>query len=388
MFRKLISNLPFSPALVHDVGFYAKRLRKEEVTRRFTVLFVVLALIMQSLAVFSAPESANASSEQDIIRGGVSSLEDFLLRYDHNEDDLKDIFDTLGVTKAEIANAKPSRINTNRDTHLLTRYGQLNAASNEVGLSYQKSAGGTGIRYFSPLLGISAQPHSYDGWEGSSTAIGWFAIMKTNGGLVTQGLPSNIDPVALGTPAATKTITATNLTNGDKTSTVAAQPLDKIAYTIKATNSSPASLTSPLSVNIADILEYTRLIDSGGGTYDTKTGALTWPSVQLTAAASQERVFVVQLLSEIPATASGQSNPASYDCTLTAVFGTRLQTPVSCPPAKAAESLFSQLPTTGIVANVVFAAVLLLTVIYFYARTRQLKSEIRIIRHNMNVGII
>lgn len=388
MFRKLISNLPFSPALVHDVGFYAKRLRKEEITRRFTTLFVVLALIMQSLAVFSAPESANASSEQDIVRGGVSSLDDFLLRYDHNEDDLKDIFTTLGLTKEEIASAQPTRITTDRDTYLLTRYGQLNASSTEVSLSYSKSSGGTGMRYFSPLLGIGAQSHSYDGWSGTSAAVGWFAIMKTNGGLVTQGLPASIDPAALGTPSATKTITATNLTQDSKTPSTIAQSLDKIAYTIKATNNTETSLTTPLSVNISDILEYARLIDAGGGTLNEKTGALTWPSVQLTAKESQERTFVVQLLSTIPATASGQSNPASFDCTLTAVFGTRLQTPVACPPAKAAESLFNQLPTAGIVANVVFASVLLLTVVYFYARTRQLKGEIRIIRHNMNIGIM
>ena len=30
MFRKLVSNLAFSPALVGQLGFYAKRLRKEE----------------------------------------------------------------------------------------------------------------------------------------------------------------------------------------------------------------------------------------------------------------------------------------------------------------------------------------------------------------------
>ena len=74
MFRKLVSNLAFSPALITQVGFYARRLRQEEITRRLTVLFVVLAVVVQSLAVFSPPESANASSEQDLIRGGVQNI--------------------------------------------------------------------------------------------------------------------------------------------------------------------------------------------------------------------------------------------------------------------------------------------------------------------------
>jgi len=38
MFRKIVSNLPFSPALVGQLGFYAKRLRKEETTRRLGLI--------------------------------------------------------------------------------------------------------------------------------------------------------------------------------------------------------------------------------------------------------------------------------------------------------------------------------------------------------------
>lgn len=62
MFRKLVSNLSFSPALIGQLSFYAKRLRKEEATRRVGLIFTVLALVVQSFAVFQAPEAANAST--------------------------------------------------------------------------------------------------------------------------------------------------------------------------------------------------------------------------------------------------------------------------------------------------------------------------------------
>lgn len=383
--------MPFSPALAHDVGFYAKRLRGEEVTRRITLLFVVLALVMQSLAVFSPPESANASSEQDIIRGGVSSLDDFLLRYDRNEGDLKDILTTVGIGRPELSALQPTTIDPSRDTYLLTRYGQLNAAADEASLSYSRSAGGMAVRYFSPLIGIGSASQSYQGWSGTSPDIGWFAIMKTNGGLVTHGLPSTVNPSNLGTPAAVKTISAVNLSQ-DKTvisaTSDSARPLDKIAYTIRAVNNNATSVTTQLNTSLADVLEYSRLIDGGGGSYSTSTRTLTWPQVQLAPNTSQERTFVIQLLAELPATATGQSNPSSFDCTLTVIFGTRQQIPVDCPAAKVTESLFGQLPTTGVAANVIFASILLLTVTYFYLRTHQLKKEIRIIRHNLNTGIL
>ena len=55
MFRRIFSNLSFSPALVGQLGFYAKRLRREEATRRLGLVFTALALVVQSLAVFSPP---------------------------------------------------------------------------------------------------------------------------------------------------------------------------------------------------------------------------------------------------------------------------------------------------------------------------------------------
>ena len=74
MFRKLISNLPYSPALIADIGFYAKRLREEEVTRRTTVVFVTMALIMQSLAVFSPPPNRLTLLANKILSGVASVI--------------------------------------------------------------------------------------------------------------------------------------------------------------------------------------------------------------------------------------------------------------------------------------------------------------------------
>jgi hypothetical protein len=62
MFRKLVSSLPFSPALVGQLGFYARRLSKEQATRRLGLIFTVLALVVQSFALLSPPEPTYAVS--------------------------------------------------------------------------------------------------------------------------------------------------------------------------------------------------------------------------------------------------------------------------------------------------------------------------------------
>ena len=380
--------MPYSPALISDVGLYAKRLKDEDVTRRVTVLFVVLALIMQSLAIFSPPESANASSEQDIIRGGVSDLKDFLIRYDKNEDDVKDIYTAVGVSRAEIASARPGTISSSDDTYVMSRYGQLSSSSKEVSLSYQRSVGGVDIRYFSPLADISSPIQTFKGWIGQSASLGWFGIIQASGSLATHGVPTTFSSVGTNSMGAIKSISAQNLSQNAPAETVTAKPLDKISYTLRLTNPHSVSVNGDFSVRVDDVLEYATLLDTGGGNFDQQSGTISWTGVELKPGQFQERTFVVQLSQTLPSTGIGTSNPESFDCKLTAVFGNAHVTKVDCPATKGLEAALYQLPDIGAGGNLLFMAVLLLVVLFFAIRTRQLKKEIRIIRHNFNTGII
>lgn len=122
MFRKTVSNLAFSPALVGQLGFYAKRLRKEETTRRVGLIFTALALVVQSFAVFSPPESANAANGNNVIYGGVKSKTELLSLYDKNKDsaghtDLQQIYSRFGITRQDLVNASEGSFNS-RDFNL------------------------------------------------------------------------------------------------------------------------------------------------------------------------------------------------------------------------------------------------------------------------------
>jgi hypothetical protein len=388
MFRKLVSNLPYSPALITEVGFYAKRLKGEDVTRRVTVLFVVLALVMQSLALLSPAESANASSEQDIIRGGVSDLNDFLIRYDHNEDDIKDIYSTVGVSRAEIAAAHPGTIKSGNDTYMMSRYGQLSASQGEITMTYQRSTGGTAIRYFSPLSDVASQYQTFKGWIGKSAALGWFAIIQSNGSLATHGIPTSFSSTGPGATSATKLVAGENLTQNKPAEKTTVEPSDKLSYTLSLSNNRSTSVTGEFTTRVADLLDYTSIVDTGGGTYDQTSNTISWPSVELAPGEKQERTFVVQVLAELPSTSVGQSNPESYDCKLSISFGNKLNAPVDCPAIKTVEAAFYQMPNIDITGNLIFISLLLIIVVFFALRTRQLKKEIRIVRHNFNTGII
>src|ERR1700730_15163625 len=109
MFRKIVSNLAFRPALVGQLGFYAKRLRKEEATRRIGLIFTALASVIQGFAVFTPPESANAATGNDIIYGGFRDKNELLSIYDRNKDsaghgDIQQIYSAFGISRQDIAN--------------------------------------------------------------------------------------------------------------------------------------------------------------------------------------------------------------------------------------------------------------------------------------------
>jgi fimbrial isopeptide formation D2 family protein len=198
MFRKIVSNLPFSPALVGQLGFYAKRLRKEESTRRIGLIFTALALVVQGFAVFSPPESANAANGNNVIYGGFSSKDQFLSMYDQNKDsaghtDLQQIYTHFGISRQDIANSTQTNFNS-RD---------FNLSIKSVGRStyeWQRtpiSISGTSTTVYESLLykfdstsWTTVHGSSYPALIGKRAVDGqWFAIMMGCGNPAYISLP-------------------------------------------------------------------------------------------------------------------------------------------------------------------------------------------------------
>lgn len=520
MFRKIVSNLAFSPALVGQLGFYAKRLRKEEATRRIGLIFTALALVVQSFAVFSPPESANAANSSDFIRGGFSNVNEYLSHYDQNSNNLKDIFTSLGITRGEIRDAKKGTINS-KDVLSWGMTSRFSAAQGERTYSYSKSNGSTGTVYYRPLSLWDSKDYTikngstYDALIGYSEKYGWFALMNNCGNLITKKAPPtppkpssaceglSVERISRtryqfnaqasvkngatvksytftvkdsgGKAVHTKTVqsnkttssytydqtapgsykaslvvdtsegkkdasscqaafavekpevcaynaslpknspdcqpcpgdsliwikdakceakvvqskTASNLSQGSKDAmSMLAKPSNRIAYTITAENTGTAPAKVKMEEKLDDVLEYATLFDNGGATYNKETKTLNWAEVTLAPGQKQSRIFVIQLADAIPAVAQGKSDRTSYDCTMTNTFGNTVDINVDCPTTKQVEYVVSELPKTGPTENMIFAGVILAVVTYFYARSRQMKKEVRLIRHDLNAGTI
>ncbi|MES2631180.1 MAG: hypothetical protein V4611_04445 [Patescibacteria group bacterium] len=519
MFKKIVSQLSFSPALVGQLSFYAKRLKKEQTTRRLGLVFVALALVVQSLVVFQAPESANASNGNDFIPGGLGtgsslSLNNFLGPYDQNTRNLKDIFNYAGITREEIA---------------ASQLGQF-TIGNKKSYGYETRAGSTTIPitnsagqvvttiYGRPLTiwGNSPTDQTY-AYIGYSAKAGWFAILQVCGNLVTDEYltppppppapakitatktavnvtQGNVDatkttakvndkitfkltatntggtakdvefsdnltdtlsfskltdngggtinsttkvlswPTASIAPGATVTKsftvqmnssletsktdckivntftsstvtvpvgctlppanvvlskTAKNISQGNIDATsVTAKENDRITFTLTAENKGGSAKEVTFTDMLGDTLEYSKLLDNGGGTFNETTRTLSWPAVSLKANSKEVRTFTVQILAAIPATPKGQSDPSSYDCRIENVYGNDIIINVTCPYPKVIEQVVPELPHTGPRENMIFAGIVLGIAVFFYYRSKQLGTEVRLIRRDLNGGSI
>jgi hypothetical protein len=418
MFRKIVSNLPFSPSLVGQLGFYAKRLRKEELTRRLSLFFIILTLIVQSLAIFQPPEPANASSASDMVYGGLdNSLDNFLNPYDSNTKNLKDIMNYVGITRNEIAAAKYSSwTSDDKLTWGLTPH--FSYAQGERQYSITDSAGRQATTVYSrPETLWYGQGAKIYGWIGNSKKIGWFAIMQKCGNLVTRTTPPPPPPAKcivnsklladdknckpcpgnitlwidnpLCIPNIIKTKTATNISQGfvDASSTTA-RANDQISYTISVSNTGLNATPIKLEENLKDVLEYSILVDAGGGILNKATGILSWSDITLKPNSKQTRAFVIKLLGTIPSTAQGTSDSTSYDCIMTNTFGNSININIDCPTTKTIEKITTELPKTGATENMIFIGIILSIATYFYFRARQVKKEVRLIRRDANIGTI
>jgi uncharacterized repeat protein (TIGR01451 family) len=409
MFKKIVSNLPFSPALVGQLGFYAKRLRKEEATRKLALIFVVLALIIQSLAIFQPTTSANAASLNDMVNGGLDkSINNFLSAYDSNTRNLKDTLNYIGITRNEITATKFTSFQVeNKLSWGFTAHFSYNQGERQYNITNSFNQQVVTI-YSRPLDLLYVSHTQIPGWVGYSRNIGWFAIMQASGDLVTNTSPSpslisecstnsqlaNNKSILIGNSSCNSNIkkseTVVNISQGSvDASKVTANSGDQINYTITISNNSLINVsTVNLDDNISDILDYSSLIDNGGGTLNMTNKILSWANIVLNPGDVQSRTFIVRLLDSIPPTARGTSDTTSFDCMMTNTFGNSTNINVDCPTPKIIEKITNNLPKTGPFENIIFGGVILIITVYLFARTRQLEKEIRIIRKNTNTGTI
>lgn len=379
MFKRIVSNISFSPSTVVQLGVYAAKLKQESRLRSIGLILITLTLLLQILVVLLPPRAANSASHNDLMYGGVSSIDDILAYYDNNEHNVQDILTTIGIRREDIAQLRPSSIKL--DDRLITGRTPL------VGEIYGEQTYRGGAFTFSvrPSNTIPQPEVTFTGWEGTSP-IGDFAILQQGGNVVLDSsykLPSSV------VTHPNVTIAAYNVSQHQVAHETEAKPGERIEYTLTIENSTDVLMQTDVTHSVKDLLEYTEIIGGSSGVLDDATKSLVWHDLLIQPHQSITRQFTVRVVDTIPAIAMGTSDPLSYDCTLTSAAYNIIHVAVQCPLAKSIERVSALSPATpNTNMTLVYITMLTLVSVLFYLRSRLLQKEVRAIRHKINTGAL
>jgi len=179
---------------------------------------------------------------------------------------------------------------------------------------------------------------------------------------------------------------------------VTAKAGDVLRYQIGICNASGATIKEYIfKDNISDLLYYTDLVDTGGGTVKTDTGTtvLEWPAIDVPPLESGQKCvddegkiipenfktfkeFTVKVKDPVPTTGTKQADPDGYDCKVTDEFeGNIVTTPINCSIPKIIETN-NPLPRTGAGWALGIIGFFAASSIFLFFRNRMLKRELEL----------
>lgn len=409
MFRKIISNLPFSPSLISQVSFYSKRLKKEEISRRVGLIFAVFMVLVQAVTYLAPAKPTLAASNNDIIFGGNGKNKSGIIEaYFKNMSnpssksggsrDIQAIFNHYGIYAQQLHAAKAVSIYSSA----VNNYWSIGRNPRGYGGEVAVNITGAKTSIYSRTLHGWAANKSWSALE-VSTDKGKRWILLECGNIITQESAKpdkpTVQPEKPDTPIKPVSSSsklelgklAQNITRSvENAHGTTAQAGDTIEYTLRVKNTGTITKEDfVVEENLSDVLEYADVIDATGATFsENPVKMLSWQPVDIKPGQTVDKTFLVKIKGTIPNTPASSSDPLSYDLKLANRYGdTTVVINLPKTTTKLVEQTVSTLPSTGFGANAGITAVFITLVTYFYFRSRLMVKELVIVKQEFGEGV-
>ena len=441
MFEKILSNLPYNPNLIKDLGFYAKRVRHEESLRRLSLIFVVLAFFVQFFAYLSPPTSSLADSTNDMINGGFQNISELVADCNANVRHYHTIIGYYGLTCWDLSRGKNVTLKSTDYNHRLysmgwNPQGSVNQVTGKPTDEQPVNIPGLSKPLYWRYL-WSWDPGAYTIYNAvkvTSKTGQTFFILYVCGNIVHIGIPSPyVPPKPAPAPTPTpkpkpkpkppkpciydKSIPATSgqckpceqsLSSQDtvacirynKTAADITQGLknanghtanagDVIVYTLTAHNSGKATVKNfVMQDDLSYVLDYANIM-TARRSHLNKYDVISWPAVNIGPGKTLIHHITVRVKNPIPQTPPSISDPEYFDHIMTNVYGTTIN--IYLPKTTVSvitTATTTTLPNTGPGSSIIFAAVVAVLAGYFFFRSKLLSTEASIAIQDNNGGSI
>ena len=263
MFYRLITNLQYSPGLIGQVTFYAKRLQREEFVRRIGLIFSLMALTMHAFLVFSPPQPSLASSTNDIIFGGgdqskiVHSIRTGV--DDLGRTDVQAIFNRYSITAEDVEAATPVTIES-REENGFYSIGRQAKFAGEIAVDVP----GYADVYARPLHAWDQGPYTpYPAFYGTNKNGTEFWILEDCGNIVLKSPYPDVLPPGLDVKKSVIEPASYTVSRGQE-----------IAYSIRYRNTGPGAAGF---MRVEDLVPaHTSLVSTTGPLKWNNSGLLHW----------------------------------------------------------------------------------------------------------------
>ena len=415
MFDNLLSALPYNPSIIHQLSFYAKRIRKEKAVRKVGIVFIVLAFLIQFFAFVSPPQPTLAYSPNDLVNGGFSNAQE---AYNACAANLKDnvatngspvgygdVLANYGISCAEVKAART--ITLNSDSYNKTLY--------SMGSQPYDLAGETPVNIDTATYYI----RYLWAWDSSGTSSNYQALVVRSssgqlmfllypcGNLVAVGVPIPVKPVTPPKPpkkpttpvpcsgvissvdftaCVTTTKSAIDITqNSINADGITAQANDLIRYNLYAKNNGTGVVKDYVfSDSLAYVLDYAHIAVLGTGKVNTATQQIIYPVRNIGPGQTASVYFEVRVNSPIPQTPPSPSDPNYFNMEMVNTYGKTIVIHLPLTPTQTIENVTNStntnntaavLPNTGPGTGFMIAAVITAIAGFFFYRSRLLAKE-------------
>lgn len=386
-FRKIVAHLAYSPAMIWHLAAYDAKIKHNRSNNLKIILFAVLNLLIIAMAI-----SVNNNSHLSLNTPGLNtkpistSLSRHLLI---NKDSQINNFSQNGFFNDINDNSELVRIyqhfninNTSVTKMTLAQSPTIQTSCVEINFSPLNNIGQITINRDLAVYAHNCQKQYYglaiNGHNGNN-----FTILN-NGNLL-------LNNVALNTtqPLAFQIHVVNSTTNTQ--SPIYINPGQSLKYTITATNTSQEPLSDVVKINLSDIAEYAHILNNSLNSDQT----IYWQINNLRPHQSLTYEIYIKTNHLFSSNPLNVNSPTSHDCQLALSIGNAANTvKASCSPLKQVELLTHQYLTPSHYDYKILISILLclLLIVMFkilhIARINFISKEIRIIRHNINQGII
>lgn len=275
MFKKLVSEAPLNPNVINQIRFYSVRLHQEESLRRLGLIFTVLAIGVQMLAVFAPAKQTNAASLNNLIYGASNKqmVIDALKsgKDSKGRNDIKEIFAYYGITLTDVEKSASTTVKSRERSYVTT------GRAHSSGLDTAVSIPGTSTTIYERSLNvwdIINYENCYNAITGKATGTGelrdkTFWILLGNCGTTTGGCGN----ITFETPPKQPSPEIIKKASGSGTF----RPNDKLTYIINYRNKGQAAMNNVVvSDTLVSEYEYISYASSSTLTFSRNGQTLKW----------------------------------------------------------------------------------------------------------------